>query len=357
MNFRVIARSHQGILAVLLFTVAIQALAQDKLPGLKAGVKAPAFQLKDQTGKEQTFDSLKGKNGLLVLFFRSADWCPFCKQQVLQLAAARQEFETKGINVAGISYDSVEILAGFEQRHGLKVTLLSDDKSATIRKFGILNPTATDFEVGEPYPGLYLIGADGVIKARYFEEEYINRYTPNLVYSILFQGEPLPAGEGKSIDAPHLKVVLAQSDKSVVIGDRVRVSAKIVLPEGVHAYAPGAESKGYKVVNLTLAPNALYSTLPVSYPAGTPTTFKALNETVPVYTGQAEITQDILLAGKPIFRQVQSGQLTDVTVKGTLAVQACNESTCFSPQSIPVEWKIGFDKADLERSAVSIQHK
>ncbi len=345
------------LIAFLLFTFVVQGFAQDKLPGLKAGVKAPAFQLKDNAGKVQNFDSLKGKNGLLVLFFRSADWCPFCKQQVLQLAAAQQEFEAKGINVVGISYDSVDILAEFEQRHGLKVPLLSDEKSGTIRKFGILNPAATGFEVGEPYPGLYLIGADGVIKSRYFEQEYVNRYTPNLVYSILFQGEPLPAGEGKSIDAPHVKVVLAQSDKNAVIGDRVRLSAKIELPEGVHAYAPRAESRGYKVVHLTLEPNALYSTLPASYPAGTPTTFKALNETVPVYNGHAEITEDILLADKPIFRQVQTGQLKDVTVKGTLAVQACNESTCFSPQSIPVEWKIVFDKADLERSAAPIQHK
>jgi hypothetical protein len=42
--------------------------------GLAAGQKAPAFSARDQFGREQTLDSLKGKNGTVLLFFRSADW-------------------------------------------------------------------------------------------------------------------------------------------------------------------------------------------------------------------------------------------------------------------------------------------
>lgn len=343
--------------AVAMFAVALAGMGQDALPGLKAGARTPSFELKDQAGQTRPLASLQGKNGLLLLFFRSADWCPFCKQQVLQLAAAQREFESKGIGVAGISYDSTEILADFVKRHGLGLTLLSDPQSKTIRDFGILNPKADGFEAGIPYPGFYLIAPDGTIKARFFEQEYANRYTPNLIYSILFRGEPLPAGEARSVQAPHVAVVLTQSDKSALVGDRVRLLAKLELPAGIHAYAPGAETRGYKVVKLNLAPGPLYSPLPVTYPAGTQRTFAALKETVPVYTGQALIEQDVLLAGKPIFRQVQSGQIQHVTIKGTLEVQACNESTCFSPQSIPVEWTIGFEKADLDRAPEAIQHK
>ncbi|MBI3682313.1 MAG: hypothetical protein HY235_18190 [Acidobacteria bacterium] len=43
-------------------------------PGIKAGAKLPAFSLRDQTGREQTFESLKGPKGLMLVFFRSADW-------------------------------------------------------------------------------------------------------------------------------------------------------------------------------------------------------------------------------------------------------------------------------------------
>lgn len=42
--------------------------------GLPAGQKAPDFSLRDQSGQTQTLDSLKGANGTVLLFFRSADW-------------------------------------------------------------------------------------------------------------------------------------------------------------------------------------------------------------------------------------------------------------------------------------------
>jgi len=42
--------------------------------GLSIGQKAPAFSLRDQLGRTQTLDSLKGPNGTVLLFFRSADW-------------------------------------------------------------------------------------------------------------------------------------------------------------------------------------------------------------------------------------------------------------------------------------------
>jgi hypothetical protein len=42
--------------------------------GLAIGQKAPAFSVRDQFGRVQTLDTLKGKNGTVLLFFRSADW-------------------------------------------------------------------------------------------------------------------------------------------------------------------------------------------------------------------------------------------------------------------------------------------
>jgi hypothetical protein len=42
--------------------------------GLAVGQKAPAFSTRDQFGHTQTLDTLKGPNGTVLLFFRSADW-------------------------------------------------------------------------------------------------------------------------------------------------------------------------------------------------------------------------------------------------------------------------------------------
>jgi hypothetical protein len=42
--------------------------------GLPAGQTAPAFSLRDQFGRQQTLETLKGSRGTVLLFFRSADW-------------------------------------------------------------------------------------------------------------------------------------------------------------------------------------------------------------------------------------------------------------------------------------------
>lgn len=42
--------------------------------GLAVGQKAPAFSARDQFGRTQTLESLKGPKGTVLLFFRSADW-------------------------------------------------------------------------------------------------------------------------------------------------------------------------------------------------------------------------------------------------------------------------------------------
>lgn len=42
--------------------------------GLNVGQTAPAFSARDQFGHEQTLDTLRGPQGTVLLFFRSADW-------------------------------------------------------------------------------------------------------------------------------------------------------------------------------------------------------------------------------------------------------------------------------------------
>ena len=49
-------------------------LAGQEMPGIPAGNPAPAFRAKDQFSQEQTLSSLMRPNGLVLLFFRSADW-------------------------------------------------------------------------------------------------------------------------------------------------------------------------------------------------------------------------------------------------------------------------------------------
>ena len=54
-------------------TIRIEALELMSI-GLRVGERAPAFSLDDQSGRAQTLETLKGANGTVLLFFRSADW-------------------------------------------------------------------------------------------------------------------------------------------------------------------------------------------------------------------------------------------------------------------------------------------
>ena len=42
--------------------------------GLNVGDKIPAFELHDQNGKLQSFQSVRGPKGAAIYFMRSADW-------------------------------------------------------------------------------------------------------------------------------------------------------------------------------------------------------------------------------------------------------------------------------------------
>jgi len=76
-------KSGQAALCVFSFGFLALAAAQGHGPakqpasppiGLEVGQKAPAFSLTDQFGHEQSNETLKGSDGTVLLFFRSADW-------------------------------------------------------------------------------------------------------------------------------------------------------------------------------------------------------------------------------------------------------------------------------------------
>ena len=55
-------------------TVRVASLKLHTSIGLSVGQKAPDFTARDQFGRQQTLDILKGPKGTVLLFFRSADW-------------------------------------------------------------------------------------------------------------------------------------------------------------------------------------------------------------------------------------------------------------------------------------------
>jgi peroxiredoxin len=344
--------------ALAIAATSLAAIGQDTtpVPGLQPGVKAPAIALRDQAGKERDFRSLAGPNGLLLLFFRSADWCPFCKGQLVDLEGAQKAFAAKGIGVAGVSYDSTAILADFSRRRSIRYPLLSDPSSTLIDAFGIRNPAGTGMQAGIPYPGFYLIDASGTIQKRFFESGFINRMTANNLYENLFGGVAIPAAAHVLESTPHVTVTTAQSDLEVTPGAVIRLDVTLLPGPDTHVYAPGAEEFQYRVVTLKIEPSDLYSVSATDYPRSEKMNFPDLKQVVPVYTGKTLLTATVAaqVNGKtmPIF--AHNPQLQ---VKGELAYQACTSAVCFPPVKAAVEWNVKLRQLDRERVPDAIQHK
>ena len=145
--------------------------------GPSVGDKAPSLTVIDKNKTAVNIDDLTAEKGLIILFFRSADWCPFCKKHLVELQGYADKFKALGYGIAAISYDNTEILNSFIQAHNLTYPLLSDQSAATVKAYGVLNK---DYEMGDdnygiPYPGVVIINPAGKIDHKYFFKGYRKR--------------------------------------------------------------------------------------------------------------------------------------------------------------------------------------
>ena len=62
----------------------------------------------------------------------------------MELQDRLTELTEAGVGVAAISYDSEKTLAVFAERRGITFPLLSDDESAVIKEYGILNTVVAE---------------------------------------------------------------------------------------------------------------------------------------------------------------------------------------------------------------------
>jgi peroxiredoxin len=143
--------------------------------GPQVGTKAPDIGTRlDQTGKPRTLADVMGPNGLVLMFFRSADWCPYCQAQLIDVNSGYMEIEKRGYRVAALSYDSPEILQTFAAKRHIAYTFLSDPKSEVIDLYKLRDPQYAPGSraSGVPRPIIFILDKSGVIRAKLFEESF-----------------------------------------------------------------------------------------------------------------------------------------------------------------------------------------
>ncbi len=166
------------VLATLLLAAALPAAeppAPAMMPGLKVGDRAAAFTLKNSTGADVALGDLLTRGPVALVFYRSADWCPFCKKQLQDLEQNRSDIEAAGVQLIGVSYDAPATSAAAATKLGLTFPLLSDTGSKIIDAYGIRNMEAKGRAEGVPHPVVFIVDRAGVIRAKLMRDGYRER--------------------------------------------------------------------------------------------------------------------------------------------------------------------------------------
>jgi len=103
---------------------------------LKIGDVAPTFQLRDDRDKTWSSSDSFGKKWVVVYFY-PGDFTPGCTAQANAFRDAMQKLTEKGVEVVGISGDSVKTHEMFKKAQKLNFTLLADEHGTVAHKFGV----------------------------------------------------------------------------------------------------------------------------------------------------------------------------------------------------------------------------
>jgi peroxiredoxin Q/BCP len=130
---------------------------------LAPGNRAPAFRVPTDGGEDVSSASLKGKP--YVLYFYPKDDTSGCTKEAVAFSEAKRKFAAAGVEIVGISKDSVESHAKFRKKYTLKITLGSDSELKVANAYGVWVEKSL---YGRRYMGMeratFLVDGKGVVR-------------------------------------------------------------------------------------------------------------------------------------------------------------------------------------------------
>ncbi len=122
-------------LVVSLAGLTLTAIAAESVD-LKVGDAAPTFTSTDDEGQPWKSEDHVGKH-IVVVYFYPADCTGGCTKQAKGFQADLKKLKDKGVEVVGVSADSVENHKIFKKLEKLEFTLLADTDGSVAKAFGV----------------------------------------------------------------------------------------------------------------------------------------------------------------------------------------------------------------------------
>jgi peroxiredoxin len=172
---------------------------------LRAGARAPDFELPDQRGELVRLTQVLMRGPAIVVFYRGG-WCPYCNLQLRAYQRLLPELRAASVQLIAVSPQTPDASLTTAQKNALEFEVLSDAGCVAARDFGIAYALPDELralytEVGHPLPqfhgdedwtlpvpATYVVGRDGVLRAAYVELDYRQRMEPEEALRIAMAG-------------------------------------------------------------------------------------------------------------------------------------------------------------------------
>jgi hypothetical protein len=248
------------------------------------------------------------------------------------------DFEREGIAVFAISYDPVDVLSRFAEKHSITFELLSDEGSRVIRDLGLLNERVyeqhaaygvqpQDRHWGTPYPGSFLLDENGVVVGRRFYQSYRERETGAGVLASGFGGTS-SIRDAEIVAESEGVIVRAWLDSgSYRYFQRLRLSVELEISPGLHIYGQPIP-EGYIPLSVEIAPIDGLEVGAPEMPEARPFLIEGLDEQFSVYESKVLVTLPLT------FTKRDAG---DLLIDATVRFQACSASDCLMPATVQVQ--------------------
>eukprot|EP01037_Dinobryon_pediforme_P011628 gene11628-11723_t len=102
---------------------------------LAVGEPAPEFNLPQDGGSVISLNDFSGKT--VVLYFYPKDDTSGCTQEAIEFNQLKTAFAEANAVVIGVSPDPVKSHAKFKTKHGLDLTLISDESKTMLEAYGV----------------------------------------------------------------------------------------------------------------------------------------------------------------------------------------------------------------------------